>query len=333
MPIHHIFVFPESTTLLAELIAGGRELAAQAGSSGRVTAICLGPPAEAEQAARRGADAVLWLGEPQPSRLVDDYLPTLANLVQQQPPDVLLIGATRRGRALAGRLAARLDTSALSDVLDFRVAGESLTFRHLLFGGGAVRVERAALGQKPLLATVGPGVFRALPAGDGARIPISEPLDFVAPPWQARLRERRPRQAASVNLATARKVVCAGRGIAQQSDLALVEELARALRAELACTRPLAEGLDWLPRERYIGISGAKLHAELYLGVGVSGQVQHQIGMSSTRLVVAINKDSAAPIFANADYGIVGDLYQVVPALLRALQERAALKEKNGQSA
>ena len=115
--------------------------------------------------------------------------------------------------------------------------------------------------------------------------------------------------------------------MAQQADLAMIEELARLLHAELACTRPLAEGLGWLPRERYIGISGATLHADLYLGVGVSGQVQHLIGMNATRVVVAINKDSNAPIFAHADYGIAGDLYQIVPALLQALKERAGSRQ------
>jgi electron transfer flavoprotein alpha subunit len=263
---------------------------------------------------------VLWLGEHPEKRLVDDYLPTLAALLEQHLPELLLVGATRRGRAIAGRLAARLGVTVLSDVLEFHQDGKDLVVRHLIFGGGAVRLERTL--RPPLVATVGQGVFQPMPAGDGARIPISEPLPFIAPPWQAQLRKRQPRAAANVNLGAARKVVCAGRGLSQQADLAMVEELARLLHAELACTRPLAEGLDWLPRERYIGISGASLHADLYLGVGVSGQVQHLIGMSGTRVVVAINKDSNAPIFANADYGIAGDLYAVVPALLKALKER-----------
>ena len=105
------------------------------------------------------------------------------------------------------------------------------------------------------------------------------------------LRERKPRPAAAVNLPAARRVVCAGRGLARQEDLGLVNELAKVLGAEVACTRPLAEGLDWLPRERYIGISGATIKPDLYLGVGVSGQAQHVIGMSDSRVVVAINKD------------------------------------------
>jgi electron transfer flavoprotein alpha subunit len=144
----------------------------------------------------------------------------------------------------------------------------------------------------------------------------------VEPPWRAALRERKTRPASKVNLAGAKKVVCAGRGLARQDDRALVNELAQCLAAEVACTRPLAEGLGWLPRERYIGISGATVRPDLYLGVGVSGQVQHLIGMSDARLVVAINKDQNAPIFQQADYGIAGDLYAVVPALIKAIKER-----------
>ena len=149
-----------------------------------------------------------------------------------------------------------------------------------------------------------------------------QPIDWIEPAWQAKLIERRSRGGGSVNLAAAKRVVCPGRGVAQQEDLSMIEELAQALSAEMACTRPLAEGLGWLPRERYIGISGAMIKPDLYLGIGVSGQAQHTIGMSESRVVVAINKDRNAPLVTQSDYAIEGDLYQVVPALIRALKAR-----------
>jgi electron transfer flavoprotein alpha subunit len=311
-----VWVFSEKAGLLNELIGGARGLAGQTG--GQVVALVLGPRALAEQAAR-GAE-VLWLGEMPEGRLVDDYVPTLAGLLAERQPYGLLVGSTRQGKAVAGRLAARLGSAALTDVLEFTLADGAVQARHMIFGGGAVRVDRPLGG--PLLATVGPGVLGR--GQDGAAAgeahAISE-VAFVEPAWQAKLRERKKRPAASVNLAAAKKVVCAGRGLAQQEDLGLVKELAGCLGAEVACTRPLAEGLDWLPRERYIGISGAMIKPDLYLGVGVSGQVQHMIGMSDARLVVAINKDQNAPIFQQADYGIAGDLYQVLPELIRALKK------------
>lgn len=314
-----IWVFSEKPDLLAELIAGARPLA----GAGALVALALGPRAAAEQAITYGADRVLWLGEAGPQRLVDDYLNTLHGLLEMQRPYLLIIGSTKQGRAIAGRLAARLDTTALTDVLEFSSTGGHLQGRHMIFGGGAVRVDQLSEGNSPpYLATVGSGVFHAQAAGAPPSTDAIEAVPFIEPDWQVHLRESKPRPPAAANLPAAKRVVCSGRGLARQEDLSMVKELAGLLRAEMACTRPLAEGLDWLPRERYIGISGATVKPDLYLGVGVSGQVQHLIGMSSSRLVVAINKDQNAPIFASADYGIADDLYAVVPKLIEALKAR-----------
>lgn len=312
-----IWVFSEKETFLAELAAGARSLAQSTG--GQVVAVVLGSRAQAENALTRGADRVLWLGEPAEGVLVDDYVPTMAGLLEQGQPYVLLVGATRRGRAVVGRLAARCGVTVLTDVLEFTFESQELRARHMIFGGGAVRVERP-LGH-PVIATVGSGVFQAAQAGQPSQAGITE-VPFIPPPVKMTLRERKTRPSASVNLNAARRVVCAGRGVARKEDLELVSELARVLGAELACTRPLAEGLDWLPRERYIGISGAMIKPDLYLGVGVSGQAQHVIGMSDSRLVVAINKDQNAPIFSQADYAVPDDLYTVLPALIQALKQR-----------
>jgi electron transfer flavoprotein alpha subunit len=312
-----IWAFSENQNLLAELLAGAHMLAQQTG--GMVTALVLGPRPQVQQAFSHGAQRVIWLGEQQQGYLVDDYVPTLAGLVEEAAPYAVLVGATRRGRAVAGRLAARLGTTALTDVLEFSFEGENVQARHMIFGGGAVRIERPLA--QPVVATLGPGVFEAQPAGAEREGEMIEAA-FVAPERRAVLRERKPRKVAAVNLPAAKRVVCAGRGLASQEDLDLVVELARTLGAELACTRPLAEGLGWLPRERYIGISGATVKPDLYLGVGVSGQAQHAIGMSDSRVVVAINKDQNAPIFSQADYAIPDDLYTILPALIRALKLR-----------
>jgi electron transfer flavoprotein alpha subunit len=311
---HEVWAFSEKPALLAELIAGALQLAEQSG--GEVVAVVLGPRSDAEIALAQGAQRVYWLGELPTGRLVDDYVPTLAKALQEHRPDILLVGSTRRGRAIAGRLAARLEVTALADVLEFTFPEQKMQVRHMIFGGGAVRVDRPT--SEMVVATVGPGTFQA-GAGGGSSGEISE-VPFVPPDWQVTLRERKPRAVSSVNLPAARKIICAGRGIARKEDLSLVQDLAQALGAEVACSRPLAEGLGWLARERYIGISGAHVRPDLYLGVGVSGQVQHLIGMSGSRIVVAINKDSGAPIFAHSDYNIVGDLYQVVPALMREIK-------------
>ena len=314
-----IWVVSEKPALQAEVIACAQQLTAHTG--GQVIAVVLGAHSQAEQALEQGAQRVLWLGELPTGRLVEDIVPTLTAAIQAQHPFGVLIGATVRGRAVAGRLAARLGVAALADVLEFQWDGVALLARHMVFGGGAVRIDRPLA--SPVIATVGQGVFEARTRQTSSSDEI-ESLPWVEPPWQAAVIERRSRGVSSVNLSAAKRVICPGRGVARQEDLGMIEELAQALSAEMACTRPLAEGLGWLPRERYIGISGAMIKPDLYLGVGVSGQAQHTIGMSESRVVVAINKDRAAPLMTQSDYAVEGDLYQVVPALIRALKARKA---------
>ncbi len=309
-----IWVFSERKELLAELINGARELATEAG--GQVVALVLGPRGANDDALAQGADKVLWLGEPG-DNMVEDYVATIAGLVESREPALLLVGATKQGKAVAGRLAADLKTSVITDAKWLQWEDGAIKGQHLIFGGGAVQVEKSAV--KVTLATVGAGIFE--PGGGGGQGEVEE-VAFVEPAWRLKLREVKPKPPSSVNLAVAKRVVCAGLGIKQKEDLKLVEDLARVLEGEVACTRPLAEGLDWLPRERYIGVSGAVIKADLYIGVGVSGQVQHTVGITDTRIVVGINKDEKAPIFEQADYGIVGDLYKVVPALTEALKNR-----------
>lgn len=312
-----IWVFSEKTPLQAELIACAKSMAANTGGS--VAAVILGPRQAVEQAFEMGAERIIWLGELPAGRIVEDGVPTLVSAVQNSQPYGILIGATTRGRAVAGRLSARLGSAALTDVLEFQFTDGLLQAKHMVFGGGAVRIDRPNIG--PIVATFGPGIYTPLPPRPGASGEI-ETVPWVEPSWQAVVVEHHKRESSSVNLTAAKKVVCPGRGLKQQEDLALIDELAQTLGAEVACTRPLAEGLNWMPRERYIGISGAMVKPDLYLGIGVSGQAQHTIGMSESRVVAAINKDRSAPLMTQADYAIEGDLYAVVPALIRVLKAR-----------
>lgn len=312
-----IIVFAEKPTLVGELIAAARFLAGPLDA--RVNAVLVGSQEQAEQAVARGADEVFWLDEMPLPMLVEDLSPWLAEFLQQRESTALLCGATVRGKTVAGRVAARLDSEVITDVKEFSFANGELLAKRMIFGGGALRIEKPR--SWPFLTTVAGGTFSALEP-DPTRSGRLNRIEFSPPDPRVVVRARKPRAAATVNLAAARKVVCPGRGLARKEDLGLVEELARALGAEIGCTRPLAEGLDWLPRERYIGISGATIKADLYIGLGVSGQVQHTVGMSGTRVVVAVNKDREAPVFTQSDYGYVGDLYDFVPALIEALKNR-----------
>jgi electron transfer flavoprotein alpha subunit len=123
-----------------------------------------------------------------------------------------------------------------------------------------------------------------------------------------------------VDLNSAHRVIGVGRGLKAKEDLALIEALATAIRAEVACSRPVAEGLNWMGKDRYIGSSGAHIAPQLYLAIGVSGQLQHMVGVQGAEIIVAINTDPNAAVFSQVDYGLVGDLYQLVPAITAALK-------------
>jgi electron transfer flavoprotein alpha subunit len=309
--LKNVWVFAEKIDAIAELCSGGRSLGEQ------VSALWLGSKEDAEKLIAFGADKVYWLGENDPARMYEDYTETIAALLKEQQPDLLMIGTTKRCRLIAGRLAASLGISVSNDVMEFSIEDDGLQVKKMVYGGAAIRTEKAL--SKTAIATVGLGVFEKTEP-DTSRQGEIENVEFREPELKIKLREKKAKEGESVNLAAAKRVVVVGRGIAKQEDLQMIEELAELLEAEIGCTRPIAEGVNWLPRERYIGVSGVMFKPELYIGIGVSGQIQHMVGCNQARTIVAINKDKAAPIFAQADYGLVGDLYKIVPQLIEKIK-------------
>ncbi len=310
--VKNVWVFAEKQETLAELCAGGHQIGE------RVAALVIGAKSDAEQMAH-AADQVYWLGEPDSARMLEDYVLTLEKLVADKRPDLLLVGPSKRARLLAGRLAARLGTAVLADVLEFINSGEQLQCKRMVYGGAGIRTEIA--GASTVIATATAGIFNTA-AGVAGLQGLVESVDFIKPgPGQGLRRlERRAKGGAAVNLAAAKRVIAVGRGLARQEDLAMVKEFAALIGAELGCTRPLAEGVNWLPRERYIGVSGVMFKPELYIGIGISGQVQHMVGCDQAGTIFAINKDKTAPIFTQADYGVIGDLYKIIPALIEKIK-------------
>ncbi|BAE85586.1 electron transfer flavoprotein subunit alpha/FixB family protein [Desulfitobacterium hafniense] len=309
--VKDVWVFAEKTEALAELCAGGHELGE------KVSALVIGPRSKAEQAIRLGAEKVYWLGEEDSARMMEDYLVTIADLLVNERPNLLLIGATKRGKLMAGRLAARMGTSVLTDVMEFVAGDQGLQSKRMVYGGAAIRTEQS---HSPLvIATPGSGIFSALSEDTGCQGVIEE-VSFQEPDRKVKCLEKRPKGSVSVNLAAAKRVISVGRGLANQEDLKMIEELAKLIGAEIGCSRPIAEGVNWLPRETYIGVSGVMFKPELYIAVGISGQVQHMVGCNQARTIFAINKDKAAPVFSQSDYGIVGDLYKVIPVLIEKIK-------------
>ncbi len=306
-----VFVFAEKNSALPELSAGGRQLGEFA------AAIVVGSKAEADEAAKI-VDQVFWLGELDSSVMLEELTPTIARLLQADVPELLLIRATQRGKVIAGRLAAILRTSVMTDIMVLSPESDGIKGVRRVFGGAAERSETAL--SRTTIATVGTGVFEA-GKEQGNRQGTVTQVETVQTEQKMKRIETRKRIGESVNLSAAKRVVAVGRGIEKQENIGLVQELAGLLEAELGCTRPVAEGEKWLARERYIGVSGVMLKPDLYLALGLSGQIQHMVGVNQARVTLAVNKDKNAPIFKQVDYGIVGDLQKVVPALIAKFKD------------
>ena len=249
----------------------------------------------------------------------DGYVAALEWLLAQVKPDAVLLPHTYRTRDFAPRLAARADCILLSDVTAFRIDQGELLFERQLFQG-RLNAEYACDNAGPVFASVQAGAFRA-----DAVEPGSAPVETLTPPLDDVNIRQSPEgpfrdSAGEVDLTAAERIVAVGRGIGEEGNVELVRELAAALGAELGASRPICDN-GWLPMQRQVGSSGQTVAPKLYVAVGISGAIQHLVGMKGARTIVAINKDASAPIFEIADYGIAGDLFEVVPALTDLLRK------------
>jgi electron transfer flavoprotein alpha subunit len=247
----------------------------------------------------------------------DAYTLAFAAYADLFHPSIVLFPHTYQVRDFLPKLATRLDRVAVSDVVAHRVEDGALTLVRQLFQG-KVNVDVRFSGEGPHLASLQAGAYRADRVLEGTATvesvrPSLSPSDIRTHPLEPFRESQR-----AVDLGAADLIVSVGRGIKEAENIPLIEKLAQALGAELAASRPICDA-GWLPMERQVGSSGQTVAPKMYMAIGISGAIQHLVGMKGARTVVAINKDAAAPIFEIADYGIVGDLFQVVPALIEAL--------------
>ncbi|MDH7479275.1 MAG: electron transfer flavoprotein subunit alpha/FixB family protein [Syntrophomonadaceae bacterium] len=319
-----IWVVADNQEQIFELLAAGRDLAQKMGE--RLTALLWGDRGLVQEVIDRGADEVLLLPPPGREQPVESGVATIADLARTEEPEAMLFGGTLRVKEIAARVASRLDVGLCSDCIAFNFDQQQrrLEMERLVYGGAAIQTVAAL--SRPGMATLPPRSFEPAQRLEGRSGTVRE---LPPPPAGAvKVVERRPRQREAGDIATARVVVCAGRGIEKREDLALVRELAEVLGGEVGCTRPIAEELNWLPEETYIGLSGKKVRPALYIGIGISGQIQHTTGIRDSKVIVAINRDENAPIFEQADYGLVGDLYEVLPRLIQEFRRELNKQEQ-----
>jgi electron transfer flavoprotein alpha subunit len=306
-----------------ETLAAAQQIASQAKASVSGVVIGKGVAALADELAGYQLDEVLLVEHD----LLDKYTPdgfslALRQIVENERPDLVLLPHTYQVRDFAPKLAASLGKGMIGDCIGHRYENSKLVFVRQMFQGRTV-ADVVFAGEAPWFATFQAGAYRADLAAKNAsgKAPVKT-VSVELKPEQIRTKPlelfREAKQA--VDLTQAPMLVAVGRGIKAPENIALAEKLAKALGAEICASRPICDE-GWLPIDRQIGSSGQTVAPKLYLALGISGAIQHVVGMKGSRAIVAINKDQNAPIFEIADYGIVGDLFEIVPALTEELEK------------
>jgi electron transfer flavoprotein alpha subunit len=319
---HGILVFIEhkagalnKTSL--EAIAAAQELGIETGQ--KVSAVLLGAPSLAADIARYELEKVINVEHAQLAEYTPDaYAAAMEQVVRTTAPQYVVLSHTYLVRDFAPKLAARFGKGLISDCIRMKTDGGKTVFTRRIFLG-KLDADVISDGEPPIFVTFQSGAFRGDQAvkGNGApvesvQVQIDEPRMKPEPPFQE------AKQA--VDLSKADVIVAIGRGIKSKDNIALAEKLAEVLGADLAASRPICDA-EWLPIDRQIGSSGQTVAPKLYIAIGISGAIQHLVGMKNSQTIVAINKDPEAPIFDIADYGIVGDLFEAVPALTEEIKK------------
>ena len=250
----------------------------------------------------------------------DAYATACRALIESASPTFVLLPHSYQTRDFAPLLAARLGKPLITDVTGMTGTGSGASFTRPMFQG-KLAAQVQPVGSPPSLVTMQIGALRADAAQKGGSAAVKR-VDLQIDPATIRQTPEAPFREAkqAVDLAQAERIVAVGRGIKSKENIPLAEKLAKAMDAEVAASRPICDN-GWLPMERQIGSSGQTVAPKLYVALGISGAIQHLVGMKGARTIVAINKDAEAPIFEVADYGIVGDLFEIAPALIAEMEK------------
>lgn len=342
-----VFIYAQETDgkispVSLELLGKAKELSEKLEDK-TVTAVLLGYNVAglADELAKYGADRVIVIDDPSLAEYTNEpYTYALASVIETYKPEILLIGATSIGRDLGPRVAARVHTGLTADCTGLEIGdyplnplpGHEAEQKHgqLLmtrpaFGGNTIATI-ACPNFRPQMATVRPGVMKKLSAKEGAKAEvISFHPEFVKNHcWVEILKVvREVSQAADIQ--DAKILVSGGRGVGSKENFKILEDLADALHGTVACSRAAVDA-GWMPKELQVGQTGKTVRPKVYFAIGISGAIQHVAGMEESDLIIAINNDPNAPIFDTADYGIVGDLNQIVPLLTKKIRETLAEK-------
>lgn len=339
-----VFVFAQQVDnvlngVAFELLGKGKELAKDLDTE--VTAVLIGSDVKglADELAEYGADKVIVVDDPELKNYrTEPYAHALASVINEFKPEIMLVGATAIGRDLGPTVSARVATGLTADctvleIGDFpinAVAGQEQKHNQLLmtrpaFGGNTIATI-ACPDNRPQMATVRPGVMQKIAPIKGAKANIVEfNPGFTPNNRYVEIVDIIKEVKNTANIMDAKILVSGGRGVGSKENFKLLDDLAEVLGGTVSCSRAVVEN-GWQPVDLQVGQTGKTVRPQIYFAIGISGAIQHVAGMEDSDLIIAINKDEDAPIFDVADYGLVGDLNKIVPALTKALKEAMAEK-------
>lgn len=305
-----------------ELIGEGRKLADELGKELSVVITGYEAEEQVKELLHYGVDKAYYISHPLLKDFsTDGYAVSVANLITEKKPEIVLVGATSIGRDIAPRIAGKVGTGLTADCtkLEIDLTDNKLLQTRPAFGGNLMATIVCPK-NRPQMSTVRPGVMTKAVRNEA----VAGVLEVITPELteeiiRTKLVEVLPQEKKAVNLTDARIIVAAGRGLKKSEGFNLVKELANKLGAEIGASRAAVDS-GWIDHSHQIGQTGTTVRPELYIACGISGAIQHLAGMNESKYIVAINKDPKAPIFSVCDYGIVGDLYEVIPEMIESLK-------------
>ncbi|HDQ15554.1 MAG TPA: electron transfer flavoprotein subunit alpha/FixB family protein [Bacteroidetes bacterium] len=313
-----VLVYSDDKKIAFELLSKATEIAKGLGK--KVNAVVINDEAVAKEYVAHGASNVIVAQTDVKEFKAEEYTDILEKAIKETGAESILIGSTKKGKELASRLAGKLNAGCIIDANNIYVKDKKLVTERMVYSGNAISVQQ--FNSKPNIVTIPSKVFDPLPK-DAKKTGTITKKKFDVGKYASKILKVQEMKSGGVNVEDAEIIVSCGRGFKNKDDIKLVQNLADVLKGKtVGCSRPIAADLKWLPEDHWIGLSGHKVKPKLYIAAGISGQIQHIAGMRDSGLVVAINKDPDALIFKSADYGIVGDLYQVLPKLTAAVKEK-----------
>jgi len=316
-----VMIFSDNDRIASEMISKANMLGKDLGS--QTTVVVLGPNGQerASSLVKAGASKAIVSAPDLENPKAEESAYILAQIAKELDPPLIMIGSTKAGKEIAPRLAAILDAGLSTDSRNLSVEGGSITTERIVYSGNGVSLERFT--SKPAIVTVPAKTYDPLPTDDSRTGEIVS-KEVALKEFPSKILKVEKMVSEGANVEDAEIIVSCGRGLKSSNDLKLIEDLANALKGyTLGCSRPIAADLKWLSEDHWIGLSGHKVKPKLYVACGISGQIQHVAGMRDSSIIVAINKDANAPIFKVVDYGVVGDIYNVIPKLVAAIKEKS----------